>query len=109
MVKRHPFAGRNGSAFRDRIASQLFATQAGRCAMCHNPLPPSLRGKTEGRHAVLDHIKPHRLRPDLSLTPDNLHLICRNCHAKCETIEAAHWPDADLIAEAKQREGETWA
>jgi 5-methylcytosine-specific restriction endonuclease McrA len=77
--------------------------------MCQRPIPVDLKGKTEGRHAVLDHVRPWRLRPDLSLAPANLQLICRDCHAKCETIEAAHWPNTDMIAEAKARASERWA
>ncbi|WP_373418417.1 HNH endonuclease [Sagittula sp. MA-2] len=76
--------------------------------MCRAPLPAALRGKTGRRAPVVDHLRPWRLRPDLAHDLTNLQLICRACHATCESIEAAHWPDADMIAAAKARAGERW-
>lgn len=104
----HPFAGRAGSAKRDAHAIALYAEQDGKCRMCSAPIPPSLRGRTGKRAAVVDHKRPWRLRPDLSFERNNLQIVCRACHATCESIEAAHWPDADLIAEAKERAGQAW-
>ena len=101
----HPFAGRAGSAFRTRIAAKLYADQHGKCAMCGDTINPSLRGTKGSRAAVLDHIRPHRIRPDLSRDPANLHLVCKSCHdGTCASIEARHWPDADRIATEKAAE-----
>lgn len=107
-ISQHPFAGRRGSAKRDVFALQLYAQQGGLCRMCAIALPPGLRGRSGQRSAVVDHLRPWRLRPDLSFEVSNLQLICRACHATCDSIERSNWPDADLIAEAKARSGQQW-
>ncbi|UWR77937.1 HNH endonuclease [Phaeobacter inhibens] len=109
MSDQHPFSGRNGSAARDRLASVLYAQQGGKCRMCSRPIPPSLRGKTGKRAAVVDHLRPWRLRPDLAFELTNLGLVCAGCHfTHCASIEAAHAGDAELIAQAKERIGQEW-
>ncbi|WP_369907870.1 HNH endonuclease signature motif containing protein [Thioclava sp. NG1] len=77
--------------------------------MCSAPIPPTLRGRTGKRAAVVDHKRPWRLRPDLSFERSNLALVCARCHDRhCASIEAAYWPDADMIAEAKERFCQQW-
>ena len=76
--------------------------------MCQAPIPATLRGRTGQRAAVVDHLRPWRLRPDLSFEEANLQLICRSCHAVCHSIEAAHPGDAEIIAQAKERAGQSW-
>ncbi|MEX5600713.1 HNH endonuclease [Pseudophaeobacter sp. C1-32P7] len=76
--------------------------------MCASPVPATLRGRAGDRAAVVDHLRPWRLRPDLAFDLSNLQLICRSCHATCDSIEKNNWPDAELIAEAKGRAGQTW-
>lgn len=100
--KRHPFAGRKGSAARDRYAATLYAEQAGLCRMCSQPVSPTLRGRSGERDAVVDHIRPWRLRPDLKYDPANMALVCRLCHARCDGIEKRCWPDAERIAAEKR-------
>ncbi|MBY6120248.1 HNH endonuclease [Mameliella alba] len=75
--------------------------QRGLCRMCRIGLDPTLRGRSSSRSAVVDHLRPWRLRPDLVDDPANLQLICRGCHAKCDAIEKRLWPDADAIAAEK--------
>jgi 5-methylcytosine-specific restriction endonuclease McrA len=107
-AQQHPFAGRKGSAARDRFAAELFVSQQGKCRMCCAPIPASLRGKSGKRAAVVDHIIPWRMRPDLSHDLSNLQLICRGCHAICDSIEDQNWGNADIIREAKARAGQDW-
>jgi 5-methylcytosine-specific restriction endonuclease McrA len=104
----HPFSGRKGSAQRDQFATTLYAQQDGCCRMCQKPIPASLRGRSGKRAAVIDHIIPWRMRPDLSYELSNLQLICRGCHPICESIEDQNWGNADLIREAKARAGQDW-
>jgi hypothetical protein len=76
--------------------------------MCQRAIDPTLRGKSAINSAVIDHIRPWMLRPDLAKAAHNLWLICQSCHATCDSIEKTNWPDADLIAEIKRRSGEAW-
>lgn len=101
----HPFAGRKGSALRDRFAATLYANQHGACRMCGITIDPTLRGTRDSRAAVVDHVRPWRLDPAGIYKTDNLQLICRRCHATCDGIEKRHWPDADRIAAEKRRGG----
>ena len=106
--RNHPFSGRAGSARRDAFAAILYAQQGGKCRMCHSPIPASLRGRSGKRAAVVDHLRPWRMVPERAYDKANLQLICRGCHATCESIEASHPNDPDMIAAVKEREGETW-
>jgi hypothetical protein len=69
------------------------------CQMCGAWLRS---GKKDSAAAVVDHIRPHTLRPDLTWDEANLQVICRSCHAVCDGIEKRHRPDAEAIAKAKQ-------
>jgi 5-methylcytosine-specific restriction endonuclease McrA len=104
----HPFAGRKGSAKRDQFATTLYAQQGGKCRMCSKPIPPSLRGRSGKRAAVVDHLRPWKLVPERSYDLTNLQLICRSCHALCHGIEDAHAGDAEMIAQVKERHGQEW-
>ena len=97
----HPFAGRNGSSKRNALLKQVAERDGWLCRMCKTTL---YSGRIAGNSAVLDHIKPVRLRPDLSHDPSNLQLVCKRCHdSECKAIEARHPNDADKIARAKAR------
>lgn len=97
----HPFAGRKGAATRDRFARRLYADQNGACGMCGQLINPTLRGTKGDRDAVVDHVRPWKLRPDRALDIEGLWLVCRSCHGTCHSIERQHWPDADRIAAEK--------
>ena len=103
MTKYHPFAGRKGSATRNRFARQLYADQHGACGMCGQIVNPTLRGAKGSRDAVVDHKRPVRLRPDLAFDESNLWLICRRCHATCDSIEKRNPEDDDRIAAEKAK------
>jgi 5-methylcytosine-specific restriction endonuclease McrA len=98
----HPFAGRAGRARRDAFAIGLYVEQGGKCRMCGVSLQPSLRGKISARSAVVDHVRPWRLEPWLSYEQSNMQLICRACHAVCDSIEKRMTPDAAAIERAKR-------
>lgn len=97
----HPFAGRKGSKQRTLHAVSLFASQMGKCKMCGRPVDPSLKGKTDPRACVVDHIVPWRLTPDTAHDRTNLQLVCRCCHGLCHSIEQRYWPDGKAIARMK--------
>lgn len=97
----HFFATRRGRAFRDSILIRDLFT----CQMCGVLVT---KGRSGDRSAVVDHLRPVSLRPDLERDPDNCRCVCRGCHAACDSIEKQHHPDADLIAEAKLRVGQQW-
>ena len=69
------------------------------CQMCGIILTS---GKHSPRAAVVDHLMPARLRPDLRLDEGNLRSICKACHdGPCAQIEAKHQGDAGAIRAAK--------
>lgn len=51
--------------------------------------------------AVVDHIRPISLRPDLTWDMGNCRVVCRQCHAVCDSIEKRAGGDADEVARAK--------
>lgn len=69
------------------------------------------KGRKHRFSAVVDHIRPYDLRPDLVYDPDNLWSVCRDCHDReCRRIEdkarSVHqWTPrgADWIAAEKMR------
>jgi 5-methylcytosine-specific restriction protein A len=70
------------------------------CQMCGVSL---IQGREDGRSALVDHIIPAKLCPELFYEPTNLQACCRNCHAStCADIEARYAGDADAIAAAKR-------
>lgn len=70
--------------------------------MCATLIGPSLRGTERRNAAVIDHIRPYKLRPDLAFDESNLALICKRCHDSiCHAIEQRHWPDDAAIAREK--------
>ena len=103
-LNHHLFAGRKGSAKRDQFATALYAQQDGKCRMCSKPIPPSLRGRSGKRAAVVDHLRPWKLVPERSYDLTNLQLICRSCHDVCESIEKRSNGDPEAIAKAKARQ-----
>lgn len=93
--KTHPFSTSRGRAFRETILVRDLFT----CQMCGTLLRC---GRAHKRAAVVDHIKPIELRPDLTWDEGNCWSICRGCDAVCESIEKRKTPDADAIAAAKR-------
>jgi len=59
-------------------------------------------GKGKGRSAIVDHLRPIALRPELTFDPDNCRAVCRDCHGICASLEA-RYPSADGAAAAKLR------
>ncbi|MEL7282120.1 MAG: HNH endonuclease [Pseudomonadota bacterium] len=102
----HPFAGRQGSKKRKRLAIAIGHRDGFYCQLCKSVL---YEGKQGRKAMVLDHIKPITLCPDLTWDEANLWLVCRHCHdTTCQSIEALYSGDAEMIAEAKRRQTETW-
>jgi ribosomal protein S27AE len=92
----HPFAGRKGSTFARRVKQEQFVSLIGKCPMCGQPLAPDVFSNP------LDHVKPYKLRPDLTFDRENLRIVCGRCHnGTCAAIEAKHAGDAEAIAKAK--------
>jgi 5-methylcytosine-specific restriction endonuclease McrA len=70
------------------------------CQMCGVFLA---QGKDDDRAALVDHIRPAKLCPELFYEPTNLQACCRRCHVTtCAYIEARHSGDADAIEAAKR-------
>ena len=101
----HPFASTKGRRIRDRLAKSLFVAQSGKCKMCGALVNAALRGTKDKRAAVVEHVRPHKLRPDLRYDETNIALVCLKCHnVDCARIEAKHWPYAERIATEKDRQ-----
>ena len=92
----HPFSTKHGKTFRKAILLRDLFT----CQMCGTLLRD---GKRDSRAAVVDHIKPIELRPDLTWEESNCRSVCRTCHAVCDSIEKRLSPDSEAIAAAKRR------
>lgn len=61
-------------------------------------------GTTDDRAAVVDHIQPAKLRPDLFFSARNLWGVCRQCHdGVIRRAEDAHSGDAEAIRAAKEQ------
>lgn len=102
----HPFAGSSGSKRRKHLAEQVGTQQGYECFICQCIL---YSGRKAANASVLEHLKPWRLSPDHAYDPDNLRLCCKRCHdTVCQSIEDAHWPDAEMIAQAKLRLTTEW-
>ncbi len=93
----HPFAGSKGSKLRAHLLDVVGYRDGWRCRMCSKA--HLFKGKADHNSAVLDHIRPHQLRADLTWNAENLQLVCKQCHdTTCQSIERRLWPDADAIA-----------
>ena len=82
-------------AYRKRILLRDLWT----CQMCDALLT---EGRTSPRSAVVDHVQPAELRPDLFYDETNARAVCRDCHAICDSIEKRHSGNAEAIAKAKR-------
>ena len=70
------------------IRLTIIARDQWQCGMCRCLLT---EGKKDPRAAVVDHIIPAAMRPDLFYAPDNLWAVCKACHdGPCASIEARH-------------------
>lgn len=90
----HFFATRRGRAFRDSILIRDLFT----CQMCGVLVT---KGRSGERSAVVDHLRPVALRPDLERDEDNCRCTCRACHAICDSIEKRAGADEDRIVREK--------
>ncbi len=82
------------------LRSAILLRDLYRCQMCGVTLT---QGRDDDRAALVDHIMPAKLCPDLFYEPSNLQACCRNCHAStCADVEARYVGDADAIAAAKR-------
>jgi len=94
----HPFA--SGAKKVRRFREGVLTRDGWQCRICATLLTD---GASHERSAVVDHIRPHRLRPDLTWDEGNCWALCRGCHADMQGIEKRLSPDADAIAAAKLR------
>ena len=92
----HPFSTKRGKAFRRAILLRDIFT----CQMCGTLLR---EGRKDSRAAVVDHVKPIDLCPDLTWDESNCRSVCRRCHAVCDSIEKRLSPDSEAISAAKRR------
>jgi len=92
----HPFATRKGAAFSLQIKIRDHFT----CQMCGKA--PLTDGTSAHNAAVVDHVIPYQLRPDMTWDADNLRTVCRQCHGTCHSIEQRHKGDAEAIGRAKR-------
>lgn len=65
------------------------------CRMCGVALR---QGRRRPDSAVVDHIEPVELSPDLKWDEGNLQSVCRTCHAVCDSIEKRNTAPADIRA-----------
>lgn len=93
-AKQHPFSTTQGKAFRRAILLRDLFT----CQMCGVLLR---EGKRDARAAVVDHIAPIALKPDLTWDADNCRAVCRTCHAICDSIEKRAQGDLERITREK--------
>ena len=56
-----------------KLAAQIRKRDNMRCAFCGTAC--GFKGD-----AIVDHIKPRRLHPELAYDPNNLQLLCKRCH-----------------------------
>lgn len=69
------------------------------CQMCGVML---IEGRASKASAVVDHLKPHTLRPELVYADTNLWSVCKGCHdGACASIEFG-CKDADQIEQLKR-------
>lgn len=90
----HWFSTRQGRAFRESILVRDLFT----CQMCGCIVTT---GRTHPRSAVVDHLRPVALRPDLERDPGNCRCVCRACHSTCDSIEKRLGSDVEAVARAK--------
>ena len=82
------------------VRADILVRDLYRCQMCGTILT---QGRDDDRAALVDHIIPAKLCPELFYEPTNLQACCRLCHATtCADIEARYAGDADAIAAAKR-------
>jgi RNase P subunit RPR2 len=95
MTARPNYRGKPWQRFRITILKRDLWT----CQMCSVLLTS---GRSYRRAAVVDHLMPARLRPDLFLSDDNTRAVCKSCHdGPCKSIEVRLGEDADAIRAAK--------
>lgn len=91
----HPFSTRRGKAFRDSILARDLFT----CQMCG---VLTRQGKRDARSAVVDHLLPIALAPELTFDPDNCRCVCARCHnGPCASIEKRAGDDVERIRAEK--------
>lgn len=90
----HPFSTRRGRKVRDAVLLRDLFT----CQMCGCIVRA---GRTDGRSAVVDHVRPWTMRRDLWFEPSNLRTVCKDCHAVCRSIEMRYAGNEAAIVAAK--------
>lgn len=82
-----------------KLRTAIMVRDGGVCRMCGVQV---IRGRRDPRSAVIDHIKPRALCPDLAWDEANLQTTCKACHdGPCASIEARHGSDVEAIAREK--------
>lgn len=95
-----PDRGPYGTARWQRLRQAVLTRDLFTCQMCGVILR---EGREDDRAAVVDHIQPVRLRPDLFYDPDNLWSVCRQCHdGAIRRAEDRHQNDAEATRAAKE-------
>ena len=61
----------------------------------------TVEGRRHNRAAVVDHIRPIALAPELTFDEGNCRCVCRRCHAACDGIEKRAGDDLDRIVQEK--------
>lgn len=90
----HFFSTERGKRIRQRVLVRDMYL----CQMCGTS---TTTGRKASNSAVVDHVAPVALRPDLVDDMANLRCVCRRCHAACDSIEKRLSPDSDAIVAAK--------
>ena len=79
-----------------RLRLSILERDGYQCRMCGVILTT---GRKARRSAVVDHLKPLALCPELGLEPDNLWSVCSDCHnGPCARIEAKHVDPVAVMA-----------
>jgi len=82
-----------------RFREEILARDCWQCQMCGTLLR---KGRVAARSAMVDHLMPVALKPDLFFDAGNCRSVCRDCHETvCSIIEAKHAGDAEAIRQAK--------
>lgn len=92
----HWFSTSEGKAFRNAIILR----DRHQCKMCGVIVAAGRRAMNS---AVVDHIKPVALRPDLERDESNCRTVCKRCHAVCNSIEARHKGNGEKIMAEKMK------
>lgn len=92
----HIFSTRRGR----KVRAEVMKRDLYRCQMCGLIVFP---GRHKSTSAVVDHLVPVELAPELELEKSNLWTVCKGCHdGPCQFIEKRAGNDPDEIVRAKR-------